>query len=1444
MNARTQVIGTTISIALIGLQSRSRNQIFAFLITFLALLTPVSVQAQSNPFPEIIKQVPGKVLKGIIDKELRKQNRRARNKGGKLVVSAKKIQAALAKKGYDPGPIDGRPGAKTAAAIRAFQKDHGLRATGKLTRRGFMLLTNAAGSQVRPQDFANKAPLPEAEVSHWDHNGSEMKLEVSEHRYRFSYVQPRDSLTGACISSGDVLLIGERNGDKLKGTARVFSCKCGRAQFPVRGRIATHGNKIVLNGRVPRRGSNCRPKGFRQEKLIFSRLEQEDEAQVAEAHVTNDQQLDPRQPSEALQTSNNPVENIESLPVSIKPQCKTYYEQFVEKPGFAAFAITSAGGCGSGWNYGSLKEARGGAIENCQKYNSGEDCRIAAIIHRQKWAISEKCKDELQRWEQGRGAAAFAISEYGLCAWSNASKNLIAAKKGARKRCRKSGQKCRIIRTKTRSGRIVSYDPVSANDKIANASSSATSKPPAKNNAQPKASKSDKARLKTDSGLNPFGVPIFKGRHVVADRYALNDQRQVWAPSLRSSRTQTLQLATAWETTLANLGSKAKNFGTDFDNRMTQRRVFRAVGELLPIPNQRNLLQHLGYSKKRIKVFNSYVKKGSKNAFYYAVSVPSRERHTPDSEIARKISSVLKEVSDSAVNSPLEFMEIRRVSLKGYDSAKKSVVFKIDKENDWVSRGWETFISGRQLPFKMIDRHFQISKIDSGALLASDNRYYIITQGQISKEYKITIDDISIYEDPNLEKIIHRIDLENKEKDMISRARGKDKKHPKGRQAEIIRDSNGVLSLPEGEWHGTYKCQQRLTGVSVKLVVSSNKEYEGYFKFYPTTQEQSVPSGTFVAAATFDRETRQLRLTPKKWIRTPPGYSMVGVRGQFSKDLSSFRGKITARGCSSIALSKDKPQPHGRQTKIAESSGETPSTREPSTKSSNTDSSDLRATRPTKAQAANEKAQEQLAVRPEEKPLTTETRPDEPQLAAKATSTRGRTVETPRSRQVDYPPPPEDTYLLEAGFGFRHYIKKGLNCKNVEIITHALFDIDKKAMYYILGAVDPVIRTWCRLDIDDDPLVFRSVYYVGTEKAYELALKIDRKSDPSFRYLEFEAAAKPASGSQAFVQYWQDNREPYRSTWTENRKPFRLTKANLVTLTGEAARDFRLAMYVDVVNSDGYINDVGFRRHVPFNQHKKGEGFLFENAKEFNKLVDEGHILALIVRGKTLSYLSDYVLRVGYPVNGNLLRGMFLKREQQEQRRVLQLIELLAEKRYFHAVKIKEFLDAQGLTIAAIDGDVSNVRLTADAAIDAMQKRFTMDKCSSFPFVFDQRGMKSSRVSFIASATIVFSEGINGIAMCGFGLSSAPINLWVEGIRLSNCTQDAGRWTCVVTTKFGCKMETPESYLDSEGSRKRNQAFDNLGCGFLEAMQPVSNWRFSPGAKFGEWTAAPITKGR
>lgn len=50
----------------------------------------------------------------------------------KLEINIRDLQEALAREGYDPGPVDGRMGKKTREALTRFQRDHKLAPTGKL----------------------------------------------------------------------------------------------------------------------------------------------------------------------------------------------------------------------------------------------------------------------------------------------------------------------------------------------------------------------------------------------------------------------------------------------------------------------------------------------------------------------------------------------------------------------------------------------------------------------------------------------------------------------------------------------------------------------------------------------------------------------------------------------------------------------------------------------------------------------------------------------------------------------------------------------------------------------------------------------------------------------------------------------------------------------------------------------------------------------------------------------------------------------------------------------------------------------------------------------------------------------------------------------------------------------------------------------------------------
>lgn len=60
-----------------------------------------------------------------------------------------RTQSDLIRLGYDPGPIDGLMGPRTSAALRAYQRDHGLAADGRLSQEV------AAHIAQRPSNLTN-----------------------------------------------------------------------------------------------------------------------------------------------------------------------------------------------------------------------------------------------------------------------------------------------------------------------------------------------------------------------------------------------------------------------------------------------------------------------------------------------------------------------------------------------------------------------------------------------------------------------------------------------------------------------------------------------------------------------------------------------------------------------------------------------------------------------------------------------------------------------------------------------------------------------------------------------------------------------------------------------------------------------------------------------------------------------------------------------------------------------------------------------------------------------------------------------------------------------------------------------------------------------------------------------------------------------------------------
>jgi len=121
--------------------------------------------------------------------------------------------------------------------------------------------------------------------SFWDHNGSIVELKDSGNARRFYYRTPR---AGLPVSSGMLLFEGRKNQNTYSGTAYVFSTTCGQLKYPVEGVVSEDQRTVRLYGKVPRRDSNCKVTGYRDDELVFTYRPSEadpSEVQVTELQV-------------------------------------------------------------------------------------------------------------------------------------------------------------------------------------------------------------------------------------------------------------------------------------------------------------------------------------------------------------------------------------------------------------------------------------------------------------------------------------------------------------------------------------------------------------------------------------------------------------------------------------------------------------------------------------------------------------------------------------------------------------------------------------------------------------------------------------------------------------------------------------------------------------------------------------------------------------------------------------------------------------------------------------------------------------------------------------------------------------------------------------------------------------------------------------------------------
>ncbi|MCU0791188.1 MAG: hypothetical protein MUE79_09090 [Nitratireductor sp.] len=114
-------------------------------------------------------------------------------------------------------------------------------------------------------------------TTHYNHNGSEMRLERCGEDLRIVYENPRRAMREIGVRRGTVLFEGrlrriDRN-EFIEGNAKTFRAGCGAAPFYVKGGISRRGQRdpvpFTLRGAAPVRDAQCRKTGTMNIELEF-----------------------------------------------------------------------------------------------------------------------------------------------------------------------------------------------------------------------------------------------------------------------------------------------------------------------------------------------------------------------------------------------------------------------------------------------------------------------------------------------------------------------------------------------------------------------------------------------------------------------------------------------------------------------------------------------------------------------------------------------------------------------------------------------------------------------------------------------------------------------------------------------------------------------------------------------------------------------------------------------------------------------------------------------------------------------------------------------------------------------------------------------------------------------------------------------------------------------
>ena len=126
--------------------------------------------------------------------------------------------------------------------------------------------------EIQTPDQSPTLTVPQAQQLLWDHNGSTVYLIAEGHSRKFFYKEPRPGMLSAGAKPDSLIFEGKANGEQYEGTAYLFDSHCGKLPYQVSGPILDNYERVVLQGKAPRVGTNCRIQGYLTDSLEFNLL--------------------------------------------------------------------------------------------------------------------------------------------------------------------------------------------------------------------------------------------------------------------------------------------------------------------------------------------------------------------------------------------------------------------------------------------------------------------------------------------------------------------------------------------------------------------------------------------------------------------------------------------------------------------------------------------------------------------------------------------------------------------------------------------------------------------------------------------------------------------------------------------------------------------------------------------------------------------------------------------------------------------------------------------------------------------------------------------------------------------------------------------------------------------------------------------------------------------